>query len=123
MSSAEFRGRFVWHELMTTDTAAAGEFYPRVLAGWKSQPWEHDSNYTLWVSREGPLGGLMRTPEAATPSQWMPYLSTEDVEATIEASTVRLAEKLPTQIPGHNRGPASSSAATAMPDGGQTGLA
>src|SRR5262245_32940438 len=59
MSSVEPRGQFVWHELMTTDTAAAGDFYPRV-AGWKSQPWEQDSAYTLWVGRGGPMGGLMR---------------------------------------------------------------
>lgn len=85
MSSAEIRGRFVWHELMTTDTAAAGAFYPRV-AGWTSQPWDHDSSYTLWVSRDGPLGGLMHKPEEAAPSQWMPYLSTEDVDATIETA-------------------------------------
>jgi hypothetical protein len=67
MSSVEPRGQFVWHELLTTDTAAAGAFYPRV-AGWKSQPWEENSDYTLWIGKSGPMGGLMNLPaEAAAP--------------------------------------------------------
>ena len=37
MSNAEIRGRFVWHELMTTDPQAAGTFYSKVLP-WKTQP-------------------------------------------------------------------------------------
>jgi len=87
MSSAEPRGQFVWHELLTTDTAAAGAFYPRV-AGWKSEAWEKDSSYTLWVGRAGPMGGVMRMPEdaGAGPSHWMPYISTPDVAATVEAA-------------------------------------
>src|SRR6185295_451414 len=43
--------------------------------------------------------------------------------AKIEPSTVRLAARLPTQTPGHSRFPASSSAATAMPDPGQSAVA
>jgi hypothetical protein len=38
-------------------------------------------------------------------------------------STVRLAAKLPTQTAGHSRPPASSSAARAIPDGGQIAVA
>lgn len=33
MSSAATRGQFVWHELITTDTTGASDFYPRI-AGW-----------------------------------------------------------------------------------------
>jgi len=33
MAGSSIRGRFVWHELLTTDTAAAKAFYPRVT-GW-----------------------------------------------------------------------------------------
>ena len=49
MSNADIRGRFVWHELMTTDAKAAGAFYPKVTA-WKTQAWDKDPSYTLWVS-------------------------------------------------------------------------
>jgi len=85
MSSAEIRGRFVWHELMTTDTTAAGAFYPRV-AGWKSQPFEKMDDYTLWVGGKGPMGGLMPVPveNGESPaSQWVPYIGTPDIGQTI----------------------------------------
>jgi predicted enzyme related to lactoylglutathione lyase len=102
MSSVASRGQFVWHDLLTTDTAAAGAFYPRV-AGWKSQPWEKDSSYTLWMNRAAPLGGLMPLPEdaSAAPSHWMPYISTPDVAATLEAARSLGAQvrKEPTDIP------------------------
>src|SRR5262249_22150409 len=52
--SAANRGQFVWHELITTDTTGASDFYPRI-AGWKTQPWEVDNNYTLLVGEGGPL--------------------------------------------------------------------
>src|SRR5207244_11672985 len=37
MSNAESRGRFIGHELLTTDTAAAAAFYPKALP-WQSKP-------------------------------------------------------------------------------------
>ena len=87
MSSVEPRGQFVWHDLLTTDTAGAGAFYPRV-AGWKPQPWEKDSSYTLWINRTAPLGGLMRLPQDADapPSHWMPFIGTPDATATVDAA-------------------------------------
>lgn len=86
MSSAENRGQFVWHELMTTDTVGASAFYPRI-AGWKTQPWELDSSYTLWVGNAGPMGGVMSLPqETPASSHWMPYIGTNDVAATVAAA-------------------------------------
>jgi predicted enzyme related to lactoylglutathione lyase len=84
MSSAQ-RGQFVWHELITTDTAGASDFYPRI-AGWKTQAWDNDNSYTMWVGEEGPLGGIMSLPKEATASHWMPYISTDDVAATVAAA-------------------------------------
>ena len=37
MSNAEVLGRFVWHELLTNDTAGAAAFYPKVLP-WRTAP-------------------------------------------------------------------------------------
>lgn len=87
MSSDQNRGQFVWHELVTTDATGAGEFYPRV-AGWKTQPWELDSSYTLWVGGAGPMGGVMSLPEQQAPaaSHWMPYIGTPDIAATVAAA-------------------------------------
>ena len=74
MSNAEIRGRFVWHELMTTDPQAAGAFYSKVLS-WKTQP-SGMPDYTLWVSGKTQTGGLMAQPESArqsgAPPSWRP---------------------------------------------------
>lgn len=87
MSNADIRGRFVWHELMTTDTKAAGAFYPKVTA-WKTQAWDKDPSYTLWVSAKGPFGGIRTLPDAARAagSHWLPYIGTPDVDATVQAA-------------------------------------
>ena len=88
------RGRFVWHELMTTDPDAAVGFYSKVV-GWKVQARKddssyrlrHDSPYRLWMTGSSPMGGLMRLPEQArrmgAPPHWMPYVAVPDVDATV----------------------------------------
>jgi uncharacterized protein len=85
MSNAEIRGRFVWHELMTTDTDAASDFYSHVVP-WKAE----DSGmpfYSLWMSGKYRAGGLMALPEdaSATPPHWIIYIGTPDVDGTVEA--------------------------------------
>jgi len=44
-------------------------------------------------------------------------------EAKSDPSIVKFAARLPIQIPGHSRFPASNSPASAIPDAGQTGVA
>jgi predicted enzyme related to lactoylglutathione lyase len=81
----DLASRFVWYELMTTDTAAARLFYGSVV-GWgsrdASQP---DMAYTLLTVGESPVAGLMDLPEQArkmgTPSSWIGYISVADVDA------------------------------------------
>lgn len=88
MSNAEIRGRFVWHELMTTDPQSAAAFYSRVL------PWKTESSgmpdYTLWVSGKAMAAGLMAQPEAArqagAPPSWLVYIGTPDVDGTAAAA-------------------------------------
>ena len=90
MSNAEIRGRFVWHELMTTDTDAASDFYSRVVP-WKAEDSGMPS-YSLWMSGKTRAGGLMALPDdtgSATPPHWIIYIGTPDVDATVTA-----AEKL-----------------------------
>jgi predicted enzyme related to lactoylglutathione lyase len=87
MSNADIRGRFVWHELMTTDTKAAAAFYAKVTA-WKTQAWDKDPSYTLWVSGKG---SLRRRANAAGRGarrrrHWLPYIGTPDVDATVQAA-------------------------------------
>ena len=60
MSNAEVLGRFVWHELLTTDTAAAAAFYPKVVP-WRTQP-SNMPGYTIWMAGGTQVGGLMALP-------------------------------------------------------------
>jgi uncharacterized protein len=90
MSNADIRGRFVWHELMTTDPDAASDFYSRVVP-WTTQDSGMPS-YTLWMSGKSRAGGLMALPEdetSGTPPHWIIYIATPDVDKTVEE-----AEKL-----------------------------
>ena len=81
-------GRFVWYELMTTDTAAAKAFYGKVL-GWgvrnASIP---GSSYALFIAGEAPVSGLVDLPEAARRTgaepKWIGYVEVDDVDATAE---------------------------------------
>jgi len=77
-------GRFVWHDLMTTDTKGAIAFYSDVV-GWKTQLWE-SGGYTMLVTAQGPMGGVNPLPEparkAGAPSHWMAHVSVADVDAT-----------------------------------------
>jgi len=85
MSNAEIRGRFIWHELMTTDPEAAGAFYPKVVP-WKTQPSGMPS-YTLWMAGKTQTGGLMALPDgpaSGTPPSWLIYIGTPSVDVTVE---------------------------------------
>jgi predicted enzyme related to lactoylglutathione lyase len=84
MSNAESQGKFVWHELLTTDSAAAAAFYTKVVA-WKTQPWEQDASYSMWVAKNGPVGGLAGLGDSGA-AHWLSYVGVPDVAATIEAA-------------------------------------
>ena len=90
MSDAKIRGQFVWHELMTTDTEAAAAFYSKVV-GWSIKQWAEDSDYTLFMTPEGAMAGLMLLPEEAkamnVPPNWMTYIGTPDVDETARLAT------------------------------------
>jgi predicted enzyme related to lactoylglutathione lyase len=78
-------GRFVWYELLTTDTKAAMAFYGEVV-GWKTEAWE-GGHYTMWVGSQGALGGTISLPEPAkkmgAPPHWMAHVEVADVDETV----------------------------------------
>ena len=78
-------GRFVWYELMTTDSNAAVAFYGETV-GWKTQSLGEGGDYRLWVASQGPLGAVMTLPEAAkvtgAPPRWISNVTVSDVDAT-----------------------------------------
>jgi uncharacterized protein len=92
-TESKMTGRFVWYELMTTDTKAAIAFYSEVI-GWKTELFPESQGpeaYTMWVGSQGPLGGVMTLPEEArkmgAPPHWMAHVEVGDVDATIAKVT------------------------------------
>jgi uncharacterized protein len=89
------RGRFVWHELMTPDPAAAEAFYKEVV-GWPTTKME-GFDYTFWWAGKKMVGGLMQTtPDAAAmgaPPSWIAYVEVPDADATV-AQAEKLGAKL-----------------------------
>ena len=98
--------RFLWYELMTTDTAAAGDFYAHVV-GWKTQPAEGGSgNYTLFLANDNGMGGMFElSPDAcdqgARPG-WIGYVGVDDVDEYAQRVTQAGGSVLraPEDIPG-----------------------
>ena len=82
MSNAEVLGRFVWHELLTNDTAGAAAFYPKVLP-WRTAP-SSMPGYTIWMAGQTQIGGLMALPSesGSTPPHWLVYVGTPNVDST-----------------------------------------
>ena len=90
MSTEIPRGRFVWHELMTSDPTAAESFYTQ-LTDWSTQVWDGGPTpYTMWMNGETAVGGLMQLPDEAkqqgAPPHWLAYIATPDVDATAAAA-------------------------------------
>jgi uncharacterized protein len=91
LTTNALRGRFVWHELSTTDSAAAQEFYQKVI-GWTTTKFDMPGvDYTMWMTGEAPIGGVMNLmPEAkamgAKPS-WIAYIEVPDVDQTVADAT------------------------------------
>ena len=79
-------GHFAWYELLTTDVAAAGAFYGKVI-GWGGKDTSTpELAYTLLTAGDVPVGGLMEIPEegrrlGATP-RWVGYVAVDDIGAT-----------------------------------------
>jgi uncharacterized protein len=87
-STAVTQGRFAWHELMTTDTAAAKKFYGDVV-GWTTTASNMSGmEYTMWQAGDVPVGGMMPLmPEAAAmgaPVAWLAYIEVADTDKAIE---------------------------------------
>jgi predicted enzyme related to lactoylglutathione lyase len=83
--------RFAWYELLTTDVAAASDFYGKVVGWGATDGSTPELAYTVLTAGEVPVGGLMELPEegrrqGATP-RWVGYVAVDDIDAT--ASQIR----------------------------------
>lgn len=73
-------GRFVWHDLMTTDAAASQAFYC-ALFGWQIQAVPMQGfTYHMILAGDGPIGGIVEEKNIPC-AHWMPYLAVADVDA------------------------------------------
>ena len=79
-SQGPWPGRFVWHDLMTTDAAKSQAFYT-ALFGWqiKEAPMP-GLTYRMIVAGPGPIGGIVEE-KTIPPSHWMPYAAVDNVDA------------------------------------------
>ncbi len=102
MADNTVRGRFVWHELLTPNKAAAHDFYSKAV-GWEKQAWEQDPSYTMFAAASGPLGASIESREDAP--HWRPYIGTLDVDETVATATGLGAKVLtpPTSLPNAGR--------------------
>lgn len=120
-------GRFVWHELVTTDTKKAQAFYPSIT-GWGTLPWDGPQPYTLWTAGEKPVGGIMEITDGSLPPHWFAHIATDDVDGTVaraETLGARVIER-PTDIPTVGRfavlrDPQGAVFAAFRPEGGADG--
>jgi hypothetical protein len=82
----EHLGRFAWYELLTTDVAAAGAFYGKVVGFGVKDVSTSGLAYTLLAAGDAAVGGLMDLPEegrrlGATP-RWIGYVAVDDMDVT-----------------------------------------
>jgi predicted enzyme related to lactoylglutathione lyase len=89
---------FCWYELLTTDTAAAADFYRKVV-GWTTRPMgDGGLDYTVFQAT-GDVGvaGLMTLPQEARDMGgrpgWIGYVAVADVDAS-QAKAVALGGKV-----------------------------
>lgn len=102
-------GRFVWYDLMTTDTEAATEFY-RAVIGWDAEDAGlPDRSYTVLSTGKIPMGGLMELPQSSRDAGarpgWTGYILADDVDA-YAARIARAGggvHRAPEDIPGVGR--------------------
>src|SRR5262245_5151895 len=94
-------GRFMWHELMTTDPAAAAKFYGELL-GWTVQevPMGPAGTYRLFSHGGKQVSGCIEA-RPGVPSNWLVYVAADDPDATMN-QIAELGGKIlvpPTTVP------------------------
>lgn len=77
-------GRFVWHDLLTTDVSAATRFYGELL-GWRFEDTKRgDRPYVLARSGGRLVAGVVDVSARATAGpQWLSYVSVADVDQSV----------------------------------------
>ena len=103
--SGDFKGKpgcWVWNELHTDDPAKAIAFY-KSLGGFTEEKMDMGEMGTYHLLNKDGAGraGVMKSPMAGIPSQWLPYVQVEDADRAAERAK-KLGATLtvpPTDIP------------------------
>lgn len=77
-------GKFVWHELLTSDAKAAEGFYSHVVGWGMLDAGMPDMKYTMLTVNEMAIGGLMDAPDGCATGVehvWSGYIAVDDVDA------------------------------------------
>lgn len=108
-SMSDSHGKFVWYELMTSDTAAAEPFY-RDVVGWNAQDAGMPGmSYTLFKAGEMSVGGMMTMPPNCANGNarpgWIGYIAVADVDKSAAQAEKEGGKVLraPGDIPGVGR--------------------
>jgi len=103
------QGKFVWYELMTSDSKAAESFY-RSAIGWDTKDsGMADRSYTLLSAGPTMVAGLMPIPEEArvmgARPAWIGYIGVDDVDACVARLKTAggSVHRAPDDIPGIGR--------------------
>lgn len=110
---AHLPGKFVWFEHSSNSPAKARRFY-EPLFNWntESMPMGHERYLTIFNGSKG-IGGYRNAPEGAR-SQWLAYLSVDDVDSSFAAALAAGARAIARPA---DHGPAGRSAHIADPCG------
>lgn len=86
--TSEFHpGKFVWYDLMTTDVSAVEKFYGE-LFGWEfDDSGNTDASYSVIKHNGKNIGGIFaldKTKSKSANSQWISFLSVENMESAID---------------------------------------
>jgi len=85
--AATMRGRFVWHDMMTTDPERSIRFYS-ALFGWSVEREDVGAGEYDVIRADGVgIGGFVALDEEhGVPSHWIGYVTVEDVDRAIAAA-------------------------------------
>jgi predicted enzyme related to lactoylglutathione lyase len=75
------QGDLGWSELTTTNAADALDFYGK-LVGWEKMG-EPVPGYHMFGRGDEGLGGITEPKDGDSTPRWMPYITVEDLDATL----------------------------------------
>lgn len=85
MNAKNTSGRFVWHELTTSDVESAKGFYGE-LFGWKARPMNVGPNGSYWLLSAGDKDIAGITTLSSGSPRWLSYLSHPDVDQAVSTA-------------------------------------